>query len=99
MSISASNEWVAWVMSNSFWVWVERAGRKAKRPHLAGAAFSKTGLIYWFSFVVGHGARPHRRGYDDGRRGGGWSGSTSWGALIQPDGRRCQGGWRCRASE
>jgi hypothetical protein len=53
-------------MSISSWVWDEKAGRKAKRPHLAGAAFSKTWLIYLFSVVVGHGARPHRREYDGG---------------------------------
>src|SRR4051812_16401689 len=77
-------------MSISSWVWGKTAGGNAKRPHLAGAAFSKTWLIYRFSLVVGHGARPHRRGYDGGRRRGGWSGKTSWAAPIQPDGAYCQ---------
>jgi hypothetical protein len=39
-----------------------------------GAAFSKTLLIYLFSVVVGHGARHHRHGRDDGGRRGLWSG-------------------------
>jgi hypothetical protein len=38
-----------------------------------GAAFSKTLLNELISFVVGHGARHHRRWSDDGMRGG-WSG-------------------------
>src|SRR3954447_10569779 len=47
MSINASYGWVALVMSNSSWgrkIWEAggKGARKAKRPHLAGAAFSKT---------------------------------------------------------
>jgi hypothetical protein len=49
-------------------------GRDARRPHFAGAAFSKTLLIYQFSFVVGHGATHHRRTSDDGKLRGDWSG-------------------------
>jgi hypothetical protein len=55
------------VMSNSFWIKMKKAGRNARRPHLAGAAFSKTLLIYLFSVVVGHGATHHRRTSDDGK--------------------------------
>jgi hypothetical protein len=33
----------------------------------AGAAFSKTLLIWLFSVVVGHGATHHRRTSDDGK--------------------------------
>jgi hypothetical protein len=51
-----------------------KAGLNARRPHVAGAAFSKTLLIYSFSVVVGHGATHHRRQSDDGKWRGGWSG-------------------------
>jgi hypothetical protein len=61
-------------MSNSLQFLRKGKGRKAKRPHLSDAAFSKTWLIYLISVVVGHGA-PHRRhGGDGGRRRGRWSG-------------------------
>jgi hypothetical protein len=30
------------VMSNFLWVKMKKAGRNARRPHFAGAAFSKT---------------------------------------------------------
>ncbi|WP_156041845.1 hypothetical protein [Bradyrhizobium sp. URHD0069] len=52
---------------------------KRKKAALAGAAFSKTLLIYLFSVVVGHGATHHRRQSDDGKWRGGWFGSGSWG--------------------
>jgi len=52
----------------------EKAGRNARRPHFAGAAFSKTLLIYLFSVVVGHGATHHRRTGDDGKWRSEWSG-------------------------
>jgi hypothetical protein len=51
---------------------------KREKAALAGAAFSKTLLIYLFSVVVGHGATHHRRQSDDGKQRGGWSGSGSW---------------------
>jgi len=41
-------------------------------------------LIYSVSVVVGHGAAHHRRWCDGGKLRGGWSGSKSWGAVIQP---------------
>ena len=58
-------------------VWDDAAGRNARRPHVAGAAFSKTLLIWLFSVVVGHGATHHRRTSDDGKWSGRWSGRGS----------------------
>src|SRR5262249_55073943 len=50
----------------------------------------KLKLIYSVSVVVGHGAAHRHRGSDGGKRRGGWSGSKSWGALIQPNDGWCQ---------
>jgi hypothetical protein len=52
----------------------KKAGQNERRPHVVGAAFSKTLLIWLFSAGVGHGATHHRRGCDDGKWRGGWSG-------------------------
>jgi hypothetical protein len=53
--------------------WDENAGLNARKPHFAGAAFSKTLLIELFSVVVGHGATHHRGTSDDGK----WRGERS----------------------
>jgi hypothetical protein len=72
MSISASYGCVALVMLGLLVGAGGKDVRKARRPHFAGAAFSKTWLNELISAGVGHGATHHRRGSDDGKlRGGG----------------------------
>src|SRR5207237_9930923 len=70
ISISASNGCVAMFMANSWRGDValsSEGGAKRKKPHFAGAAFSRTLLNCCFSVVVGHGATHHRRTSDDGK--------------------------------